>query len=797
MSETDARAEENEATIGSGVMPSEASNSRKRRKKRIIIVSSCVLAAAITAWLYLYLQPASWHYYTDETSFRQLARDVEPRFVAWEGATPVKGAMSISPDVHDLAISPDGVHLVYTVGENEGDADLFISRWNGPGWSEGKPLRALNSGFNEKAPAFTSDGQFLYFATDRPGGPGGLDIWVSRFDGAHFAWPVPLTKMVNSPFDDTDPTVSPAHDKLYFCSRRPSRELDSEESSMTSVELRDHFGDLDYDVYAADRIPAGVTNREVERAMSMLYYLRESALSDTNTMAILGGTPETEAAVDKALAWLAANQETNGVWEISKHGGKSGHDMGASAFAMLAFLGRGETHKKECKYHEVVQKGLEWMLANQDPFGRLKGNMYDHCIGTLALAEAYGVTKDQDWLYGPAQSAVDFLVDSQHLEGGGWRYEPGQEGDLSVSGWAIMALKSAELSGITVPPRTYDGVRKWLVSVSRGKQGGMYSYQPKGGQHGNAMIATGYFCSQLMGLSPNTFKSFETSTHLAKVGVASADLYYAYYGTLSAYQGQGPTWGKWREQLHEMFLKQQKRDGSWPPQQGDSHAQNMGTVITTAIAALSLQAHYRYTPLYGLGYEPVPGAKEMSLKNLDDLPEVPLYRRAKQKAELSSAADDIQPCLTSHGDFLYLSSDRKGGLGGFDIYRYRVTGQELSEVEQLGPEINSEADETAPATRMAGFNLVFSSNRGEGRSGKYRMYSTVSRQVYRHHNFSGVPSPSYIWENFQKRLMFLVVGILFLIWFTRIAMRPVEPGRSPSQPPGTVPDAPKGGESND
>ncbi|MDP6849110.1 MAG: hypothetical protein QGI24_10010, partial [Kiritimatiellia bacterium] len=266
MSDKDIRTEENKAmpdpeTKAEAPVPAPPSF-WKRHKKRIIIISSSILVTAILAWLYLYLQPTTWHYYTDETTFKQLAKDVEPRFVAWENAEPVKGAMAVSTDVHDSAISPDGVHLVYTAGESNGNADLFISRWEDSGWGESEPMRALNSGFNEKAPVFTSDGKFLYFTTDRPGGPGGFDIWVSRFDGANFAWPVPLTKMVNSAFDDIDPAVTPEHDKLYFSSKRPARELDAEESKMASIELRERFSDLDYDVYVADRIPAGVTNRE-------------------------------------------------------------------------------------------------------------------------------------------------------------------------------------------------------------------------------------------------------------------------------------------------------------------------------------------------------------------------------------------------------------------------------------------------------------------------------------------------------------------------------------------------------
>ena len=60
--------------------------------------------------------------------------------------------------------------------------------------------------------------------------------------------------------------------------------------------------------------------------MSMLYYLRESALADEETMSLLGGSKETEAAVDKALKWLASAQHEDGYWSITQHGGKAGHD---------------------------------------------------------------------------------------------------------------------------------------------------------------------------------------------------------------------------------------------------------------------------------------------------------------------------------------------------------------------------------------------------------------------------------------------------------------------------------------
>ena len=69
------------------------------------------------------------------------------------------------------------------------------------------------------------------------------------------------------------------------------------------------------------------------------------------------------------------------------------------------------------------------------------------------------------------------------------------------------------------------------------------------------------------------------------------------------------------------------------------------------------------------------------------------------------------PVITNHGDFIYFSSDRSEGLGGADIYRSRLTKTKPMEPENVGPEINSEFNETDPALRMAGFHLLFNSDR--------------------------------------------------------------------------------------
>ena len=69
-------------------------------------------------------------------------------------------------------------------------------------------MRALNSNFDENSPSLDGNGTFLYFTSNRPGGRGGYDIWVAKWDGAEYAWPLPLTSRVNTPFDEKGPAIS-------------------------------------------------------------------------------------------------------------------------------------------------------------------------------------------------------------------------------------------------------------------------------------------------------------------------------------------------------------------------------------------------------------------------------------------------------------------------------------------------------------------------------------------------------------------------------------------------------------
>jgi len=746
----------------------------ERRRTAIAVWLGVALVTGFLVWTWVYLQPHTWRYYTDETSLRRQAYRVRPQTVVWETARRLDPPFAVArTNACKAAFSPDQQQLVLVQPGTNGSLDLFLSRRQNLGWGPAEPLRALNSPFNETDPAFSRDGKYLYFATDRPGGPGGFDIWVARWDGETYAWPLPLTDTVNSKFNDVAPAL--AGDRtLYFSSDRP-RDLKEEDRKEPAAALAARYTRRDFDIFYADAIPTGVTNVESERAQSILYSLRERALTDAQAMKALGGSADSEAAVDRALAWLAGAQETNGTWSIGRHEGQAGHDVASTALALLAFYGRSERHDTPCRYRENVRRGLQWLLAQQDPLtGDLRGAapagnaMYDQCMGTLALAEAYGLTKDET-LRPAVQSAVFFLVDAQHPTLGGWRYRPLEEPDLSVSGWGIMALKSAEFSGIHVQRRTFDLMKTFMKSVSLGDAGGRFEYMPRQSTGTKAMLATGFFCSELMGLSPNSRQAFEAAS-LVETNGCLGDVYFLYYGTLAGYQFQGPHWRGWRDSIHRELLAAQAPDGSWLLPNG--HGRAGGRVIGTALVALSLQAHYRYTPLYGLGYEPPARPVAGPTMSFDDLPEMPNYYPAARFSRSINApdSDETDPAVSPHGDYLYFASNRKGGFGGFDLYRSRIATRVPTPCENLGPEINGAGDEVGPDLWMEGFGLLFDKAPESGNR-VFDLYGSMSRRVWPHYEYPDKLDWSWLMARYPWQmklagaaLVACLASILLAVW---------------------------------
>ncbi len=329
-----------------------------------------------------------------------------------------------------------------------------------------------------------------------------------------------------------------------------------------------------------------------------------------------GGTQDSERAVAGAINWLARHQNTDGSWSCKNYTRQctdpscTGHEvagdypMAATAFGLLPFFAAGQTHETKGPVQRTIRNGLTWMLKNQDQkTGKLgNGTMYEHGLATIALCEAYGLSKD-NFLKVPAQMAVKFIEDAQNLKTGGWHYAPLGEGDTSVVGWQLMGLKSAQMAGLQVSPKTLDKAKVWLKSVSKGKAGGLFSYMPPSGQT-PCMTAVGLLCSQYSGMKRTDPAMIEGMNYVMSNLPASAkDSYYWYYATQVMHNLPGPEWDTWNRHARRLLITTQVKEGcaagSWDPS-GDGASTAGGRVMVTSIRALTLEVYYRYLPLYQL-----------------------------------------------------------------------------------------------------------------------------------------------------------------------------------------------------
>ena len=138
---------------------------------------------------------------------------------AW--TPPEKLGENINTPFHDAAIAfaPDGkqVLIYYSVG----NGDIFVSNFDGNNWSKPEPLNAnINSKYRELSASLTADGNKLYFSSDRPGGFGGLDIYISELqDDGTWGPAVNAGPKINTKEDEDAPFIHPEDNMLYFSSR--------------------------------------------------------------------------------------------------------------------------------------------------------------------------------------------------------------------------------------------------------------------------------------------------------------------------------------------------------------------------------------------------------------------------------------------------------------------------------------------------------------------------------------------------------------------------------------------------
>jgi hypothetical protein len=330
------------------------------------------------------------------------------------------------------------------------------------------------------------------------------------------------------------------------------------------------------------------------------------------------------------LAWLARHQDADGRWdsngylehcpsrqdcrEQGESGGFAGYDVAQTGLALLSFMGVGYHHQGG-QYRGTIKRGLAFLLEAQQADGAFRleacyGSkfFYSQAIATFALAEAYGLTRDPR-LRNRIRSAVRFIEKHQNLAGG-WSYKPPaglERNDSSVTGWVVMALKSARLVGVHVSEGTLVGAIGHFKRLTT--PDGMLAYTdtlPRQHVGTNSITAVGLLSRLLLG-QPQSAKVVKLAAQLMTQDPPKGSLwqerdqclYYWYYGTLAAFLIGGETWSTWNTALKSSLLglqiDQGHGRGSWPARSMWAR-QGGGRIYATAMALLCLQIYYKYVP---------------------------------------------------------------------------------------------------------------------------------------------------------------------------------------------------------
>jgi hypothetical protein len=345
-----------------------------------------------------------------------------------------------------------------------------------------------------------------------------------------------------------------------------------------------------------------------------------------------GGSAASEQAVEAALAWLTTHQHRDGGWStlfqlpdspcfspqgpLCSCGSTETLDQkrfAATGLALLTYLGAGYTHR-EGKYQRQVYQGLNFLMTQmkwdppdaRDP--RLPGQFssplsrhqqYEQGIASLALCEAYQMTDDKS-LEKHCQAAIDFISRSQHYDGS-WGYFPQTPGDLSIVGWQLMGLKSANASGLLVDLNKVRKVELFLNSV-QAEGGSKYRY--RGPTPTRSMTAIGLLMRLYLGYPRSDPRMLLGARYVADKGPSTSDVYFNYYATQTLFQLESPLWPKWNGLLRDYLIQQQSKTGheagSWFfPDDAESNFNFLGgRLYTTTLSAMTLEVYYRYLPAY-------------------------------------------------------------------------------------------------------------------------------------------------------------------------------------------------------
>ena len=335
-----------------------------------------------------------------------------------------------------------------------------------------------------------------------------------------------------------------------------------------------------------------------------------------------------ESAVDRGLKWLADNQEMDGRFPSTDVA-----QPAVTSFGIMAFLSRGHL-PDQGPYGRTITRAIDFVMKTQRRPGYFsllpivdsgehgspgQAVNYNHSIAGLMLGEVYGMTSGERsaQIENSIRRALVYhrevqMRSKKHAsDEGGWRYGfpvTNTSSDMSVTGWALMFLRSAKNAEFDIPKLHFDQGLKFVERCYEPDtslhQKGVFRYRPLnegetshislantasamltlvlGGRENHAGIAVG----------ARWFNAREYPS-------ASQNNYFylsSYYSSQAMAQVGGESWNNVFPQIARNLLQEQTDSGAWPP--GVSSESRFGSGYSTPLAVLALTPAYQLLPIY-------------------------------------------------------------------------------------------------------------------------------------------------------------------------------------------------------
>lgn len=370
---------------------------------------------------------------------------------------------------------------------------------------------------------------------------------------------------------------------------------------------------------------------------TLLAQTETAPLSPPNTNVLNAATwKEVDSSVERALAWLATQQKKDGSFDSLASG-----QPGVTSFCLMAFMAQGES-PADGKYKEQLVAAVNFIADQQKRNGLIASivpdvvpiprnvhrsigdaGVYNHAISSLALSEAYGQCSPEqaERLTPVIEKAIAATLEMQNWgpkhekDVGGWRYLdlrfPGEDSDLSITGWHLMFLRSAKNAGFDVPEKSIKAGVKYIencflededrqvhaylgrrrVSCTRAMAGVGILGLAHGGKHDSKQaLASGDF------ILKHDFKKYNDDASI--YGVWWSEEHYHYASVLctqAMFQLGGKYWKQFYPPLVDTLLANQQDNGSWPPEKAEAQ---YGSAYSTSLSVLSLSVPNQILPIF-------------------------------------------------------------------------------------------------------------------------------------------------------------------------------------------------------